>query len=693
MSPSKPSSPTTRSEARPKFPMPRLRRDEGGNALLEGSDGTVAAAGLGGVLALAIASAPTGITVADPSLPDCPLVFCNPAFSKITGYPAEEVLGRNCRFLQGPGTEKSVVRQIRRAIAEQKPITVEFTNHRKDGRRFTNELRLAPVFDPEGRLVAYVGIQHDVTARKRAEREVEKARRAAERANKEKSDFLAFTSHEVRTPLHGVMGTLSLLLDTPLDAEQRAYAETARRCGATLLHTVNELLDLSKIEAGKLDIHPAPFRLADVVKDVLDLLAPAAAEKGIDLSASLDHLLPAELIGDATRIRQVLLNLADNAVKFTHRGSVEIRLAALPDGHVGFAVTDTGIGIPPKLRAKLFTRFTQAEAGAEQSGSGLGLAICKRLVALMGGQIAVDSTPGRGSTFFFDLPLPPVPESGAPPTRLAPRPELAPPPALAHGRILLAEDGKANQLVAAAILRKAGYTVELARDGAEAVAAAESGDYDLILMDLRMPLMDGYAATRAIRQIRGPRGRVPIIAMTASVMPGDAERCLEAGMDGHLAKPLDRLELLRAVEKVLDSRPRRPRAPAPPPEPGLLPPLLDRETLEELRAAVGPGRLPRLISVFAAETKERVRRMHGLTDPARIEEEAHTLKASAATFGAIALRDAAGRLEEACRLGDETAWRDILDSLPGLAERSIAAFPQPRGERRGEGAEGEGGED
>jgi HPt (histidine-containing phosphotransfer) domain-containing protein len=181
--------------------------------------------------------------------------------------------------------------------------------------------------------------------------------------------------------------------------------------------------------------------------------------------------------------------------------------------------------------------------------------------------------------------------------------------------------------------------------------------------------------------------------MTASVMPGDQERCLEAGMDGHLAKPLDRVELLRAVEKVLESRPRRPRAPAPEPEPSVQAPLLDRETLEELRAAVGPGRLPRLISVFSAETKERVRRMHGMTDPARIEDEAHSLKASAATFGAIALRDAARKLEEACRAGDEAGWRDILDQLPGLAERSIAAFPQPRGERRGGGTLGEAGED
>jgi PAS domain S-box-containing protein len=657
-----------------------LTRDAGGNALLTSGGSAIAAAGLDGVLAMAIAAAPTGITVADPALPDCPLVFMNPAFTRITGYTPEEALGRNCRFLQGPGTERPAVRALRRAITEGKPVTVEFTNHRRDGRRFTNELRMSPIFGPDGVLLAYVGIQHDVSPRKRAERETLKARRAAERANQEKSDFLAFMSHEVRTPLHGVMGTLSLLLETSLDAEQRAYAETARRCGDTLLHTVNELLDLSRIEAGKLFIAAEPFALAEVVKEVLDLLVPAAAEKNIELSASLDHLLPARMIGDAGRLRQVLLNLADNAVKYTHRGSVELRLAALPDGHVGFAVTDTGIGIPPRLRATLFNRFSQADPSGEGAGSGLGLAICKRLVALMGGQIAVDSTPGRGSTFFFDLPLPAVPASGTPPPRLAPAREVPLPLPGAHGRILLAEDGKANQLVAAAILRKAGYTVELARDGAEAVASAESADFDLILMDLRMPLMDGIAATRAIRALPGPRGRTPIIAMTASVMPGDEDRCMEAGMDGHLAKPLDRTRLLAAAKAALDVRPRRPRALSPETEPGAAPPLLDRETLEELRAAVGPGRLPRLIAVFAAETKARVRRMHGLSDTRQIEDEAHSLKAAAATFGAAALRDAAQALESACRDAGPTVIRDMLDTLPGLAERSIATFPGHRAE-------------
>ena len=655
-----------------------LIRDAGGNAFLRGALKSVSAAGFDGALALAIASAPTGIVITDPNLPDCPIVFCNPAFLKITGYPAEEVLGRNCRFLQGPGTDSASTHLLRRAVAEKRAITVELVNYRRDRKRFINELRTSPVFDADGHLVAFVGIQHDVTARVRAEREAVKARHAAERANQEKSDFLAFMSHEIRTPLHGVMGTLSLLLDTSLDAEQRAYAETSRRCGQTLLGTVNELLDLSRIEAGKLKIGAEPFTLADPVKEVLDLVAPAAAEKGLSVSASLDHHLPARAVGDPVRLQQVLLNLVDNAVKFTSRGSVEIRMAALPDGRLGVAVTDTGVGIPPKLRARLFTRFAQAEGPPlrSQGGTGLGLAICKRLVSLMGGQIAVDSTPGTGSTFFFDLPLLPVPASGAPPSRLLPAPDaILPPVPLANGRILLAEDGKVNQLVAAAILRKAGYTVELARDGAEAVAAAESSEFDLVLMDVRLPVLDGLAATAAIRQLPGMHGRVPIIAMTASAMPGDAETCITAGMDGYLAKPLDRLQMLAAVEDVLNARPRRPRAAIPIPEPGVVAPLLDRETLEELRAAVGPGRLPRLIQVFAEETRARLARIIVGNDVQLIEDEAHTLKAAAGTFGALALRDAAAKLEMACRKADAQGRLASLAMLPMLVDRTLTSFP------------------
>ena len=591
------------------------------------------------------------------------------------------MIGRNCRFLQGPGTNPRHIKALREAIETGKAINVEIVNHRKDGSRFVNELHLSPIFGDDGEVRYIFGIQHDVSAREQFARDAERARRAAERANAEKSDFLAFMSHEIRTPMNGVMGTISLLLDTTLDAEQHAYAETARRCGELLLATVNEMLDLSRIEAGHLAIEEEVFDLAAPVAEVLDLLAPAVAEKGIRLSASIDPLLPARVIGDARRLRQVLLNLADNAVKFTAVGGVGIRVErAEAQGQVRFVVADTGIGMPPEVQARLFGRFAQAgpETARRYGGSGLGLMICKRLVGLMSGRIVLASAPGKGSTFSFEIPLRPIAESGRPPSTLLPKPALAKPLPGARGRILIAEDGEANQLVAAAILRKAGYAVDLARDGEEALGAARTAAYDLVLMDVRMPRMDGLAATVAIRALEGPAGRVPIIAMTAAVMPNEVARCLEAGMDGHVAKPMDLTALLAAVSDILENRPRRSRAAVEEPNPAG-PTLIDHTTLQELRAAVGPGRLPRLIGVFADETRARVARLTSTDDVSVIEEEAHGLKSAAGTFGAAALRSIASSLEEACVARDLPRVSELCRGLPNLVEKSLAAFPMASG--------------
>ncbi len=636
---------------------------------------------LQGVLSAAVLATPTGIVVCDPNLPDCPVIYANPAFYRITGYSEEEVIGRNCRFLQGPGTNPRHIKALREAIENGKAINVELVNHRKDGSRFVNELHLSPIFGDDGEVRYIFGIQHDVSAREQFARDAERARRAAERANAEKSDFLAFMSHEIRTPMNGVMGTISLLLDTTLDAEQHAYAETARRCGELLLATVNEMLDLSRIEAGHLAIEEEAFDLAAPVAEVLDLLAPAVAEKGIRLSASIDPLLPARVIGDARRLRQVLLNLADNAVKFTAIGGVGIRVErAEAQGQVRFVVADTGIGMPPEVQARLFGRFAQAgpETARRYGGSGLGLMICKRLVGLMSGRIVLASSPGKGSTFSFEIPLRPIAESGRPPSTLLPKPALIKHPPGARGRILIAEDGEANQLVAAAILRKAGYAVDLARDGEEALGAARTAAYDLVLMDVRMPRMDGLAATAAIRALEGPAGRVPIIAMTAAVMPNEVARCLEAGMDGHVAKPMDLTALLAAVSDILENRPRRSRAAVEEPNPAG-PTLIDHTTLQELRAAVGPGRLPRLIGVFADETRARVARLTSTDDVSVIEEEAHGLKSAAGTFGAAALRSIASSLEEACVARDLPRVSELCRGLPNLVEKSLAAFPMASG--------------
>jgi hypothetical protein len=625
------------------------------------------------------AAAPTSVVLADPTLPDCPVVYANPAFHRVTGYPPEEVLGRNCRFLQGRGSDPAAIHAIRRAVAEARAVEVRIVNHRRDGSRFVNQLHISPVFDAAGRLRHLLGIQHDVTDTVEAERRAQRARRAAERANGAKTDFLAFMSHEVRTPLNGVIGTLSLLLDTPLDAEQQAYAETARRCGDTLLWTVNEALDLSRIEAGRLTLEDTAFPLAEPLQDVLALQRLAAQDKGLLLCAQIDPALPSHVWGDPGRLRQVLLNLVDNAVKFTAAGSVVVALTA-DGGRLRVAVRDSGPGIPPALRRRLFGRFQQASSNTARlhGGSGLGLMICRRLVGLMGGSIGVESSPGAGSVFRFDLPLRPAapPPAGAAPSLPA---APAPTPGGRLARLLLAEDGEASQLVGAAILRRAGYSVDLARDGAEAVAAARDGSYDAILMDLRMPGLDGRAATTRIRAFPGPAGRVPILALTAAAMPDDAQSCLDAGMDAYLAKPIDRARLLGAVAALLAAPPSRPRAAMPPAEPGPSLALVSHETLEDLRAAVGPGKLPDLVGVFATETLARLRRLLARPAAAQVAEEAHALQSAAGTFGAAALRDAALALERAAARGEAATLAALLDGLPTLVERTLAALQRAVG--------------
>jgi hypothetical protein len=673
-----------------------------------GSSGLVAQfladpAAQGLLLGTAVDAAPTGITLADPGQPDCPIVFLNPAFTAITGYPPEEVIGRNCRFLQGAETDPAAVRKLRRALERSEPVTVEFVNYRKDGRKFWNELRMAPVRDAAGQVVAIVGIQHDITARKRAEDREARARRHAERANQAKSDFLAIASHEIRTPMSGVMGTIGLLLETDLDAEQRAYVETARRCGQDLLAILNDLLDISRIEAGRLALEAREFAVAELVSGVLDLLAPAAAEKSISLSASIDPALPSVLKGDPQRLRQVLINLVDNAVKFTAQGGVSIALRAAAGGGANVqlraAVSDTGIGIPAAVQARLFKSFSQADETIARrfGGSGLGLMICKRLVELMGGEIALESAPGRGSTFSFIVPLlrgeaPAAAEpAAAPPALLRPRTAEPQPAPGALGRLLLAEDSRANQLVAAAMLRKAGYAVELAGNGAEAVAKVAHGGFDLVLLDLHMPGLDGIEAAARIRALPGAAGRVPLVAMSAATLPADRAACTEAGMDGFIAKPADRLTLLDVVAEVLDRRPRRLR-----PAQVARGFLVDVAVLEELAAGIEPGRMPHLLSVFAEETRGRLDRLAAAAaagDVAAMETLAHALKSAAGTFGAAAMNREAQALEEACRSADPAAVRladrllDVstrtLDLLPGLAGAVALPAAAATGEWRG----------
>ena len=630
--------------------------------------------------------------------PDGRIEWANEAFCRVMEYSLDEVVGKNpAHFMVGPETNQRTVGRIRTALSRGEGISTDVVNYSKSGRKYHLHVEIQPVRSATGELENFIAVETDITARVETEHQLRRAKAEADDASRAKSEFLASMSHEIRTPMNGVIGMTSLLMETLLTAEQRDYVNTIRTSGEALLTIINDILDFSKIESGKMELEHAPFELPVCLEEALDLFALQAAAKKLEIGYYMAPDVPSWIVGDVTRLRQVLVNLVNNAVKFTPSGSisVEIRRAVRDPAPLGFdpgivpdpskallefTIRDTGIGIPQDRLDRLFKAFSQVDSSTTRKygGTGLGLAICQRLTQLMGGDIRVESTQGQGSAFIFTIQTEPAPgtsESGLSPApaslrgrpvlciedhpitqrrlravfdklgvecvvannaadALAATRDMAQPPALvvvdggdiegavplealtaltcprlvmfpfgqtapvgpadgpplasvskpirtsaflhalttlfqapATGQspvlrivdrpvgeeipleVLLAEDNPVNQKVALRFLERLGYRADAVANGLEAVTAIENRRYDLVLMDLQMPDMDGFEATRQIRARVAPERQPKIVALTANAMQGDRELCVAAGMDDYISKPVKMHEIAAAIRR------------------------------------------------------------------------------------------------------------------------------------------------
>ena len=621
-------------------------------------------------------------------------IAANTRACQILGRTREQLLTMNVHELTWPedrALSDRVNGELHAGLCDR--IAYEKRYLRGDGSPVWAHVTVSAIRDADGRWIRSITTIEDITERKQAEQELATAKRLAEAANVAKSQFLASMSHELRTPMNAILGMTDLALKEPLPERVRDYLQTARESGDLLLHLVDEVLDLSRIEAGRFELEASPFAPWQAIDQVMRTLRVRADEKGLALTCELAEDFPSLLVGDSLRLRQVLMNLVGNAIKFTSRGQVAVR-ASVQERAAGaatlkFAVSDTGVGIAPEDQERIFAPFTQADATTTRryGGSGLGLAISRKLINLMGGTLWVESQPGQGSTFHFTVTLPLASPSLA--TRhhrllgvdQAPA-ELSAIPARPL-RVLLAEDTPANQKLVHYVLGGRGHTLAVVENGREVLHRLAADDFDVVLMDVQMPEMDGFQATAAIRDLPDPRkARLPIIALTAHALRGDAERCLAAGMDAYLSKPIEAQELIALVERlawpasgenistaITSSQVEEPQ-----------PPVFDFDAA--VHKCYGNQELFRNMvgSLFdeAEPLLEQMRSALARADGAELAAAAHRLKGTVVYLAAAPATEATRHVEQFGKSGELAEAADAIDRLERELDALKAALTSHR---------------
>ncbi|MEZ5437621.1 MAG: ATP-binding protein [Lysobacteraceae bacterium] len=664
-----------------------------------------------------LASAQTSIVSTDA---DDVIVHVNPFAERLLGYPADGLIGKKTPLLfHDTGELAEVAAELTAAMDEdvEPGLAVfrrlalsnapprEWTLLRRDGRRIPVLLAISPLKGDHGELNGLLFVATDLTEIKQLELQLRDSEARAREANHAKSAFLAAMSHEIRTPMIGITGMVEILSHTRLDNDQRRSLNVVQQSAASLLQIIGDILDFSKIEAGKLELAPVTIDLRQLIGSVAQNYIGTASSKGLNLVHHVDDSVGEAYVADPLRLRQILSNFLSNAIKFTDKGTIEVALEKVGSNAEGerlcFRVTDTGIGVSSEQQQRLFRPFSQAETDTTRrfGGTGLGLVICRRLADLMGGDISMESALGKGTTMRLIIALPAGrPEdvhrdsaSGGGLPDFTPRPLPTPEQAEREGSlVLLVDDHPTNRLVIVRQLALAGFVAETAEDGLQGLEKWRSGRYALVLSDVHMPQLDGYQMTRRIREIEASdnRSRTPIVALTAAAMKGEAERCLSAGMDDYLAKPVSIADLMNCLHRWMPHLP-SPGLPAdgvsasgpadasPHLEQFDRPPPLDEHALDELAGADDATRREVLLDFLQAceGDIDALRQAESQRDEENLGRAAHRIKGAARLVGATELADAAEGIE---RTAKNQQWNDVLALRPGLE----AAFARLRGHVR-----------